>query len=204
MISLTKIALFFLLIYVIVFLPLAAIPLPKEPINTIEIVYVDKNFSDLEKSFITKAGEEWQTATNGMTQFIFVYNSAPVNITSNNNTIIRRFYMRPAQENEFIVQYLDFILKADLLGWWDEHNILNNKINTMIIVRSRISSQEEYVSVVMHEMGHSMKLEHTPNEGDLMFNTMIYADECITLNDLKQYCAIYHCDATKLNYCVNF
>jgi hypothetical protein len=204
MISLTKIALFFLLVYVIVFLPLSAIPLPKEPINAIEIVYVDRQFSNLEKSFIKQAGEEWQIATNNMVKFIFIYDSAPINIVADNHTIIRRFYMRPAKENEFIVQYLDFILKADLLGWWDEHNLLNNNINTMIIVRSRISSQKEYVSVIMHENGHALKLEHSKYENALMYPSMMYRDLCITLDDLNQFCTIYHCNATKLNYCVRF
>jgi hypothetical protein len=204
MISLAKIALFFLLIYVIIFLPLSAIPLPKEPINIIEIVYVDAKFSDLEKSFIKQAGEEWQIATNNMVKFIFIYDSAPINILTNDRAIIRRFYMRPAKENEFIVQYLDYILKADLLGWWDEYNILNNKINTMLIVRSRISTDGEYVSVIAHEMAHSMELEHSKDENALMYPSMMYHDLCITLDDLNQFCTIYHCNATKLNYCIRF
>jgi hypothetical protein len=77
----------------------------------------------------------------------------------------------------------------------------NNQVGLAYIafIYERISD-EDYNAVVMHELGHALGLEHITGIdgiGTLMYPNIELGSNHITMDDLKQFCHLYNCDASK-------
>ena len=86
----------------------------------------------------------------------------------------------------------------NILGLFDKKSI----IPCIILVSNRIL-ENDYKAVVLHELGHSLGLEH--NEGINGIDTLMYpsidlGSNHITFRDGQQFCKLYHCDPNKLKY----
>lgn len=84
------------------------------------------------------------------------------------------------------------------LGFYDQSSPV---VPTIWIVQDRIEFEEEYLAIVMHELGHSLGLEHTTHEETLMYPMIDGSIMCITQYDLKGFCKIYGCDTEEMNFC---
>jgi len=90
---------------------------------------------------------------------------------------------------------LDNINKYSTLGFYNHDSILPY----IALVDERISRQD-YDAVILHELGHALGLEHIKSFdgiGTLMYPSIDLASDHITMTDLKQFCQLYHCEASK-------
>jgi hypothetical protein len=174
---------------------------PKRSI--IMTLLIDPSLTPEEDFLIEQAANEWQVATNGIARFYVVYNNDPYFSVeqSDRDTLLKVEKIVPIKETESITFFIDLILNNDTLGYSDENNMLRKSVNTIMIVRGRITSNEEYKTVVMHELAHSLFLIHSNHANTLMYPSAKYAANCITRKDLEQFCFIYNCNVDELKYC---
>ena len=175
-------------------------PPPHEDAHVLPVhktLYIERNVYDDELFHIMEAALEWNQATDG--QVFFDIKRLPrSNISLSNSLII--FNVTP--------DYPDIIIldnsrkqQLDTLGFFNDSPLLPH----IELVDERISDQD-YTAVVLHELGHYLGLEH-PNDddhpevgiGSLMYSTIDFGSNHITKDDLKQFCQIYHCDASKFH-----
>lgn len=173
----------------------------KEPIYITSVVLIDPVFSDLEVNTIKDALNKWVIATNGIVQIFYercYYPTISVKLTrpNTNFSIIR---IRPALENNQLVQLIDEVVQAPIVGYADMGNISKQDILTVYIVNGRIDSIEEYSTVVQHEFAHAtLKMLHL-SDHSIMAPGENYASPYITQTDLKYFCYLYNCDAEQLH-----
>lgn len=167
-------------------------------INPIEIVLVSPEFSEYEKGLIESALNEWSYSTKNLIHFIVLYNKDIFDIDMTENNIILPIMMRPVDEDNIFVQFVDIIIDGEILGFYDKTAA---PVPNILIVRNRIYDDAEYKTVVMHEIGHSLGLAHLEDKYNLMYPSSKFGSDCITDLDLKSFCQVYKCDYLKMNWC---
>jgi hypothetical protein len=169
--------------------------------HIVEIVIIDPNFTDTEKFLILQSLNEWQVATNNVASFYVVYDenlNFKIPIDYNYLTIVR---MRPAKSNDPFIKKVDEATQEELIGYYDGFGFIHEPITNLLIVRERITSEEEYKGVVMHEIGHSLGLMHINDPNTLMYPTNDSSSFCPTKIDLMQFCDIFKCKIENLKPC---
>lgn len=71
------------------------------------------------------------------------------------------------------------------------------KERTILLVVDRLAKYS-YEAAVIHELGHSLSLEHSALKDSVMYPRQNSASPYITRNDLIAFCNIYGCDADQL------
>ena len=143
---------------------------------------------------LVEATMEWNNATNG--NVVFDIKMLPQhNIDVHSSIII--FNVGP--DNPDIItldnEYPD--RKYEAMAFFDDRKMLRS----IAMVDERISDSE-YTSVFEHELGHALGLEHIKGEagiGTLMSESIDEGSMHITNTDLKYFCKLYHCDASKFH-----
>ena len=143
---------------------------------------------------LVEAAMEWNNATNG--NVVFDIKMLPQhNIDVHSSIII--FNVGP--DNPDIItldnEYPD--RKYEAMAFFDDRKMLRS----IAMVDERISDSE-YTSVFEHELGHALGLEHIKGEagiGTLMSESIDEGSMHITNTDLKYFCKLYHCDASKFH-----
>lgn len=150
-------------------------------------IYVDDQFSMSEIEIIRDAAKEWAFATHNKVQFTFFY-----------------FHHIPnreiASEIPFNIMIKihstdQFVFKMDME---DKHNILgfyrfiggNFYIG---LVFDRIINEQQFRSVVMHELGHSLGINHNNSEPAIMNSATGEEYKCLTKLDMDLFCDAYSC-----------
>lgn len=157
-----------------------------------KILYVDPNFSDEEFVYISMAAAEWTRETNGIAKFDVV--KLPQKSIDKSNSIL---IVKVSEYYPNIV-LVDRITNHKTIGFFDK----NHPYPNIEIVESRITAKI-YKSTVLHELGHVVGLLHNEGidgMGTLMYPYDEYGGNSITETDLKNFCKIYHCDASKLHH----
>jgi len=173
-----------------------------EPIYIKSVVLIDPTFSSMEIGIIKNALDQWIFATNGiidMTYQVSYYPTNSIRITRP-NSLLKIIRIKQGKENNPLIQRIDALLGAPIVGYADIENETKQDIITVYIMNKRIDSVEEYSSVVQHEFGHVISMLHL-RDVSLMAPSENYASYCITQADLKYFCYLYNCNAEQLNPC---
>lgn len=165
-------------------------------------LYIDNNFNDFEQQAITEAALEWATTTNNIIQYDVVRLPTDDIIDARSSIVISK--QTPDHPN---VLALDTTNDRTTLGFYDKRTF----IRSIVLVSQRIAP-EDYKTVVLHELGHSLGLEH--NSGIDGMDTLMYPSRNITIDDITiksssdhltlidgiQFCKLYHCNPKELQY----
>jgi len=158
-------------------------------------LYLERGIDDEEMIHILQATLEWSEATNG--QVIFDVKRLPQQNLMPLDAIV--IYNVTPDYPDIIL--LDAVKKFSTLGYFNN----DRGLDYIALVETRISDRD-FTPVIMHELGHSLGLEHPDTEdhpeigiGSLMHSTIDEGSNHITDLDLKQFCTLYHCDASKFH-----
>jgi Matrixin len=152
-------------------------------------LYLGHDIYDDQMLHIVAATMEWNQVTNG--EVVFDIKKLPDPKINPNDAII---IMNVTEDTpETIV--LDNLNEYSTLAFFNDEQILSY----VGLVDDRIPDAE-YDAVVMHELGHSLGLQHIQGIdgiGTLMCPTITLGAPHVTKEDLHQFCKLYHCDARK-------
>lgn len=70
-------------------------------------------------------------------------------------------------------------------------------IPTICLLPSRVPIRGIFVSLVLHELGHALGLEHNEDERTIMFRNQDYSSKHITPEDVRTFCALHRCLSKK-------
>lgn len=160
--------------------------------HTHHTLYVDTSFSDEEKQLITIAAITWSQRTHHMITFDVVMLPTIDDLDRNDGILIGKL----SNYNSDILE-LDTQNNGTTLGYYTHHGYMPS----IYLVASRIDA-EDYETVVLHELGHSLGLKHNSNPNDygtLMYPSVEMSSDYITDTDIINLCKIYECDADELN-----
>lgn len=135
-------------------------PVPGTYVDDVVPVYVDKAFSADQRRSIHEALDEWTFALNGYRTFLVVSDA----FTMADDAAIERV-MVTHQGMIVLARASDALpmgLPAGTLAWVPElcHPVVN-------VIVDRIGTRDMR-AIVMHEIGHTMCLDHTEASGTLM------------------------------------
>lgn len=155
-------------------------------------IYIDNNFNNAEKEEIINSALEWSVTTNHIVEYDIVYLQSLENVSLINSLIIIK-----VTPNYPDIMALDAMTNDTVLGYYSD-----DSLPYIELVSERLDD-ENFHQVVMHELGHSLGLSH--NEGTSGIGTLMYpynnlGAAHITPSDGIKFCAIYHCDPSKLQY----
>jgi hypothetical protein len=167
---------------------------PKEyPGHVHKIIYVDRNFDDLEQEHIIMAALKWSEATNHIVEYDVIQ------LPSKEQIDVTRalFFVKVSADYPDVV-IMDNIKKTTTLGYFQNRGPLPY----ITLIDGRLN-EETYEPVVLHELGHSLGLEHVEGPegyGTLMYPYIDLGSDSITETDLEQFCKLYKCDPKKLKH----
>ena len=155
-------------------------------------IHISSNFNEYEAQLIQDAANEWEEKTGHIITYrIFYHKNLPKDQPHS------LFLMRVNSASP-IVRGMDTELSKNdpriTLGFYDP----NYPIPIIFLVPDRLEDSEYFRAVASHELGHSIGLEHDPEEGNLMFEEIGKGSTHIERGDLIAFCRIYYCDVNKL------
>lgn len=165
-------------------------------------LYLDRTFDEFEQEAIIEAALEWSVTTNHIVDYDIIQMPTNKDIDVDNSIII--YKVTPDHPT---VIALDIENENGTLGYCDSKTI----IPSIGLVNQRIENVD-YKPTVMHELDHSLGLGHNKKLED--FDTLMYpgrylkvgdlimlaGSEHITKKDGANFCKLYRCDPTKLQY----
>jgi hypothetical protein len=140
-----------------------------------------------EEAAIEDAASDWTLSTEGVADIRF---DEP--IVRKTGWQYDRVFVRPVDSDELLLAYIDVLIGGNAVGLTDLYGYLSS-VPTVYIARDRIGSDEEYRSVVEHELGHTIGLMHDTDPNALMWPYNNGTSACISVSDLKQFCGLYEC-----------
>ena len=163
------------------------------PLEIHKTLYLDETFDDFEVEIISNAAAEWQQATGGRANYSVQKLPFENQEIDFDNSIIVIKVSRHYPE----VAELDFIGNQITLGYCNSRG----SVQYIALVSDRLSDNL-YQSVMLHELGHSLGLQHNDSSngvGTLMYPSIEMGSQYITHKDLVNFCQLYRCDANLLH-----
>jgi hypothetical protein len=153
-------------------------------------LYLGRDLSNEEVSYILEASLEWNKATNG--QVSFSLQRLPSAIDRRDAVIV----LNATPDSPEII-LIDQFNKGTTLGSTNERAGLAY----ILLVPSRIG-EKEFAGVVLHELAHALGMKHITGLdgfGSLMFPSVDLGSKHITNQDLFYFCKTYHCDSRQFH-----
>ena len=152
-------------------------------------LYLERGIYEDQVYHVIAAAMEWNEVTNGDVVLDIKMLPQP-NITPGDAIIIMN--VTPDYPEAII---LDNMNHYSTLGFYNN----DTGLAYIALLDERIRGMS-YDAVIMHELGHALGLEHITGIdglGTLMYPNIEFGSDHITMDDLKQFCHLYHCDASK-------
>lgn len=157
-----------------------------------EELYIDPGFSNEEIEIIGESLDEWKRATGGVVNETMViglkhsYAHHEIMIKSSFDEKVKRFEKRNGVEIYGLHRESN---------WWGTLSP-----SDIWIVRDKVQRDSDdnepykrkFKRVIMHELGHHYGLEHDGDK-DVLMSKFHKPIDCITQDDLKQFCDMYEC-----------
>jgi len=162
-------------------------------------LYLDRNFDEFETELTMQAALEWSKATNHRVEYDVIQLPTREKINYKNSVFIAK---RSIDDPQVIL--MDLAGGNQTLGVYEKRGLPH-----ITIVGERVN-YNNFKEIMLHELGHSLGLEHLEgleNIDALMFpytdmniNGLIVptGSDHITSKDVKQFCELYHCDPAHL------
>lgn len=166
-----------------------------QPIHKNKIIYLDvQSISTKDAILIFESTKHWEQKTKGLVKFSFKIN--PTNkdlLFANENEAV---VIAAVSEEDWRVKDINLKKKRGVLAFFTTRYSLP----AIIIIPERIENDENYYrSVIIHELGHAIGLDHNNIKNSIMYP---YAGEdgpyFLTQDDMNQFCLKYFCDPNKL------
>jgi predicted Zn-dependent protease with MMP-like domain len=161
-------------------------------------VYIPDDFSKEQIQDIEEGLHEWERKTSGSVSFNIIehYDKRIVpSLTIRRSVIV----ILDIPADAPMVLQLDEReskragQKRNVLGFYNE----NDPLPTVNIVSSRVMTKELFISVFLHEIGHSLGLDHNPMRGTLMYPDQELSAKHIMPEDLSSFCQLHPCVRTE-------
>jgi hypothetical protein len=158
-------------------------------------VWVSEKFNATQEKQIVAALNDWQCVTGNFVQFDIhlKFPDAPFILQDglDPNTIL--VILPSDNKNLHIRSTDDYIKKHDSERYTIGLFYYEDVIPTILLVTDRIDAFE-FKSVAEHEIGHSLKIDHTTDKNSVMFPHLDESSRKITNVDLTALCNIFWCD----------
>ncbi len=181
-----------------------------------KIIHLDNRLTSEQKQLIVDAALAWQFSIKNIVRFNFDYNEfydEEIDVdsfdlaTSNSNSQLNKkiYYHHHINDIVFItrlsknedIQEIEEINGYKLYGT----TYVNDHKDIVILVQDRLLDPILFRKIVMHELGHIL-LDSTHDNNNSLMNTIgNKGSYCITKDDIKKFCSIYHCNYKELNAC---
>lgn len=145
---------------------------------------VKENFTLDERKIIKESAEEWNKATNGIIKIVL----------SEGNCGKENSILKVNTDNRLIMSRDRFTFNATL-GVFEPNN------KNIYLVSERITTQRIFKSVLIHEFGHALSLQHIDDKNSVMYLFLEEQITCITKADAQEFCKVYLCKLEDLKYC---
>lgn len=165
-----------------------------------KIVYIEKAYGPYEKIEIINSLHSWECNTGNMVRYVIVDNyDYSYSIDPYHSLLIVK-----ANKETPEIKKVDDRLVAEkserrTAGLFVPRD--KNHPDRIMLVSERVFLSS-YFRVMTHEIGHSLGLGHHKSMDSIMYAHADQNAKHITMNDLVQFCQIYHClPPQKLNNC---
>lgn len=163
-------------------------------------IYIDRAFTTQERTYIAEAAHEWVKATKGIIEYNIIQLPVDGPIRLDNCLFISKL-----SPDDPTVILSDSLGATSILAYYNT----KDEIPTISVVEGRIPDKQ-YKNIIMHELGHSLGLEHQGSFNDI--GTLMYpyvyihigsltidtTYNKISFRDLVQFCTLYYCNPNEL------
>jgi hypothetical protein len=161
----------------------------------------DTAFSEKERQTISLVALTWNDYSNGLASINLVFDldfddMKSFDLAINQNTLVRSL------SSSVLIQNVDMIDGADVLGFVS-HSRTNRLLpQRMYLVQDRLENDQRFFSVVLHEFGHMLWMNHVDTFGTLMYHSMYNSISCPTKLDMEEFCKANECKLSNMKWCI--
>lgn len=182
------------------------------PVNNrhkfVATVIIDDKFDRDERKVISNALRDWEYATDDMLEFDVIndvwrsgdrpfYTPRPDPETG----VVyctRDIYVSRVLSTDRRVKDIEATIQGEVHGGFDLAGYANPGCVSkwIMLVADRVSSEVEYRTLVIHEVGHILGMQHIDSreKKTVMFPTLEGSATCITDTDMRQFCRGWSCE----------
>mgnify|MGYP001276810971 FL=1 len=146
---------------------------------------IDDSFNDFEKDQIYKAVQEWERGTNKIVSF-----------TSSMKNTEQIVYLQKTHSDDSEVNFINEVNNQQFTGY-----ALKEAWGWRILIVRDLIPTGFFKRTIIHELGHVLHLRHLARDHTAMNPYLNKGSDCLTYEDLFQFCDLYKCPISKMNYC---